>query len=149
MLAPSNWDHGAVRASASVSERSAAVVQDYVFVPAVSVDAERLLAFDAAVQPERQARDRILASWWTRATPECAIAAIHTESGVLWLGSASAGQAPGFPSGPIPAIAICSWFVDPAHFGKGIGKRMVKQLSAPGRFLYTFGIFVLIVLLLR
>ena len=54
-----------------------------------------------------------------------------------------------FPSGPIPAIAICSWFVDPAHFGKGIGKRMVKQLSAPGRFLYTFGIFVLIVLLLR
>jgi hypothetical protein len=59
-----------------VSERSAAVVQDYVFVPAVSVDAERLLAFDAAAQPERQARDRILASWWTRATPECAVAAI-------------------------------------------------------------------------
>lgn len=90
MLAPSNWDHGAVRASASVSERSAAVVQDYVFVPAVSIDAERLLAFDAAAQPERQARDRILASWWTRATPECAVAAIHTESG-----SAPAGQAPG------------------------------------------------------
>jgi hypothetical protein len=43
-----------------------------------------------------------------------------------------------FPSGSTPAIAICSWFVDPAHFGKGIGKRMVKQLSAPGRFLYTF-----------
>jgi len=144
MLAAFDWDHGAVRASAAVSERSSAVVQDYVFVPAVSVDAERLLAFDAAVQPERQARDRILASWWTRATPECAVAAIHTESG-----SAPAGQAPGFPSGPIPAIAICSWFVDPAQFGKGIGKRMVKQLSAPGRFLYTFGIFVLIVLLLR
>jgi hypothetical protein len=43
-----------------------------------------------------------------------------------------------FPSGSIPSIAICSWFVDPVHFGKGIGKRMVKQLSAPGRFLYTF-----------
>jgi hypothetical protein len=95
MLAPSNWDHGAVRASASVSERSAAVVQDYVFVPAVSVDAERLLAFDAAVQPERQARDRILASWWTRATPECAVAAIHPESGVLWLDLRRPGQAPG------------------------------------------------------
>jgi hypothetical protein len=80
MRAPSDWGHGAVRASAEVSKRSAAVVQDYVFVPAVSVDTERLLAFDAVVQPERRARDRILAPWWTRTTPECAVAAIHTES---------------------------------------------------------------------
>jgi len=121
-----------------VTERSTTVVQDYVFVPAVSVDAERLLAFDAVVQPERQARDRILTSWWTRATPECAVAAIHTPSGAMVGICAGRPSTWIFPSGSIPAIAICSWFVDPAHFGKGIGKRMVKQLSAPGRFLYTF-----------
>jgi len=138
MRAPSGWGSGAVRACGAVTERSTTVVQDYVFVPAVSVDAERLLAFDAVVQPERQARDRILTSWWTRATPECAVAAIHTPSGAMVGICAGRPSTWIFPSGSTPAIAICSWFVDPAHFGKGIGKRMVKQLSAPGRFLYTF-----------
>jgi hypothetical protein len=138
MRAPSYWGHGAVRASAAVSQRSASAMQDYVFVPAASIDAERLLAFDAVVQPERHPRDRILASWWMRATPECAIAAIHTPSGAIVGICAGRPSTWIFPSGSIPSIGICSWFVDPAHFGKGIGKRMVKQFSAPGRFLYTF-----------
>jgi ribosomal protein S18 acetylase RimI-like enzyme len=138
MRAPFDWFSDAVRASAAVSERSTAFVQDYEFVPAVSVDAERLLAFDAIVQPERQARDRILASWWRHATPDCAVAAIHTPSGAMVGICAGRPSTWVFPSGSTPAVAICSWFVDPAHFGKGIGKRMVKQLSAPGRFLYTF-----------
>ena len=43
-----------------------------------------------------------------------------------------------FASGSTPSIGICEWFVDPAHFGKGIGKRMVQHFSAPGKFLYTF-----------
>ena len=121
-----------------MSERSAAAVQDYLLVPAASVNTERLLAFDAVVQPERQPRDRILASWWRYATPECAIAAIHTPSGAMVGICAGRPSTWIFASSSIPSIAICSWFVDPAHFGKGIGKRMVQQLSAPGRFLYTF-----------
>ena len=121
-----------------MSERSAVVAQDYTLVPAASVDADRLLAFDAVVRPQRQPRDRILASWWRSAAPECAIAAIHTPSGAM------VGICGGRPSTwivasrSIPATAICEWFVDPAHFGKGIGKRMVQQFDAPGRFLYTF-----------
>jgi hypothetical protein len=121
-----------------MSERSAVVAQDYTLVPAASVDADRLLAFDAVVRPQRQPRDRILASWWRSAPPECAIAAIHTPSGEM------VGICGGRPSTwivasrSIPATAICEWFVDPAHFGKGIGKRMVQQFDAPGRFLYTF-----------
>jgi GNAT superfamily N-acetyltransferase len=115
-----------------------ALGQEYTLVPAASVDAERLVAFDAVVRPHRQPHDRILASWWRRAAPECAIAAIHTPSGAM------VGICGGRPSTwilasrPTPATAICEWFVDPGHFGKGIGKRMVQQLGAPGRFLYTF-----------
>jgi hypothetical protein len=121
-----------------MSERSAAVAKDYMLVPAASVDAKRLLAFDAVVRPQRQPRDRILASWWRRAAPECAIAAIHTPTGSM------VGICGGRPSTwivasrCIPATGICEWFVHPAHFGKGIGKRMVQQFGAPGRFLYTF-----------
>src|SRR5262245_37559767 len=138
MRTPPYRSHGSVGASTPMSECSAAAVQDYLLVPAASVNTERLLAFDAVVQPERQPRDRILASWWRYATPECAVAAIHTPSGAMVGICAGRPSTWIFPSGSIPAIAICSWFVDPTHFGKGIGKRMVKQLSAPGRFLYTF-----------
>jgi len=121
-----------------MSERRAAAAQDYTLVPAASVDKERLLAFDAVARPERQGRDRVLASWWRHAPPECAVAAIHTPSDAMVGICAGRPSTWIFTSGPVPAIAICEWFVDPAHFGKGIGKRMVQKFSSPGRFLYTF-----------
>ena len=121
-----------------MSERNAAAVQDYLLVPAASVDAERLLAFDAVVRPDRRPRDRILTSWWRRATSECATAAIHTPSGTMVGICAGRPSTWSFASGSIPSIGICEWFVDPAHFGKEIGKRMVQHFSTPGKFLYTF-----------
>lgn len=121
-----------------MNERSGTASQDYVLVPAASIDEKRLLAFDATVRPGRQPADRILASWWRRAAPECAVAAIHGPS------EAMVGICGGRPSTWIlasrttPTVAICEWFVDPAHAGKGIGKRMVQHFSAPDRYLYTF-----------
>ena len=125
--------------SAAMSQRRAAAVQDYLLVPAASVDAERLLAFDAVVRPDRRPRDRILTSWWQqRATSECATAAIHTPSGTMVGICAGRPSTWSFASGSIPSIGICEWFVDPAHFGKEIGKRMVQHFSTPGKLLYTF-----------
>jgi GNAT superfamily N-acetyltransferase len=40
----------------------------------------------------------------------------------------------------LPAVAICDWYVSPAHAGKGIGKRLVQHFDAPDRFLYAFSI---------
>jgi ribosomal protein S18 acetylase RimI-like enzyme len=138
MCTPPYQRRADVSASAAMSERGAAALQDYLLVPAASVDAEQLVAFDAVVRPDRHPRDRILTSWWRRATPECAIAAIHTPSGTMVGICAGRPSTWIFASGSTPSIAICEWFVDPAHFGKGIGKRMVQHFSAPGKFLYTF-----------
>jgi GNAT superfamily N-acetyltransferase len=113
---------------------------DYAFVPARSVDDARLLAFAAAAWPDRPAHDRILSSWWRRAEPGCAVAAVEQAGGAM-TGICAVRPAEWIiAGGPVSAVAICEWYVAPHHAGKGIGKRMVQRLAKPGQLVYAFSI---------
>jgi GNAT superfamily N-acetyltransferase len=113
---------------------------DYDLVPAKSVAERRLVDFAAAVWPDRSPHEHFLAGWWTRANPADAVAALHRSTGEM------AGICGGRPcewtiAGQfVPAVAICDWYVAPAHAGKGLGKRLVQNFQLPGRFLYAFSI---------
>jgi GNAT superfamily N-acetyltransferase len=123
-----------------MSERSSSGSNDYAFVPAKSVPDSKLIAFASAVWPGRAPRERIDASWWRRAEEGCAVAAVHEPTGAM------AGLCGGRPSQWMtagrsgPAVAICDWYVDPGHAGRGIGKRLVQQFEAPDRFIHAFSI---------
>jgi len=110
----------------------------YSLVPAKSIDDDTLIKFAAAVWPDRPPHDRILSSWWRRAEPACAVAAIHNATGTM------AGLCGGRPSQwtirgqTHPAVAISDWYVAPGHTGKLIGKRLVRQFDAPDRFMHAF-----------
>ncbi len=123
------------RTSAEKSEGT----QDYAFVPANSVDQARLLEFAAAAWPDRTP-DRVLSSWWRRAEPHCALAAIHEQTGKM------AGVCGGRPSEwviggrPVSGVAICEWSIAPGHEGHGLGKRMAQHFAAEDNFLYTFSL---------
>jgi GNAT superfamily N-acetyltransferase len=113
--------------------------QGYDFVPARSVDAARLIAFAAAVWPDRP-HDQLVARWWRRAEPGCAVAAIHEKSGAM-AGFCSARPSDWVIDGKsVPTIAICDWYVDPAHAGKGIGKCLTQHLEMADQFVYTFSL---------
>jgi hypothetical protein len=107
-----------------------------VFVPANSVDEERLIKFAAAVWPERP-RERILATWWRRAEPDCAIAAVNQSTGRM------VGLCAGIPGewmigGRIfPATAICDWYVVPDQEGKLLGRRLIRRFDVPDRVVYA------------
>jgi hypothetical protein len=107
-----------------------------VFVPAKSIDEEELMRFSAAVWPERP-RERILATWWRRAEPDCAIAAVNQTSGRM------VGLCAGIPcewvvGGRVfPATAICDWYVVPDHEGKLLGRRMIRRYDVPDRIVYA------------
>jgi hypothetical protein len=107
-----------------------------VFVPAKSIDPEELMRFAAAVWPERP-RERILATWWRRADPDCAIAAIHQTT------SRMVGLCAGIPcewvvgGSVLPATAICDWYVVPDHEGKLLGRRMIRRYDVPDRIVYA------------
>jgi GNAT superfamily N-acetyltransferase len=109
----------------------------YVVVPAKSIDAEQLMSFADAVWPERP-RERILATWWRRAAPEWAVAAIDEPSGRM------VGLCAGRPSRwtidgrSHPAVAICDWYVAPDHEGKLLGRRLLRRFETPDRLLYAF-----------
>jgi GNAT superfamily N-acetyltransferase len=113
---------------------------DYELVPGKLVDERRLIEFAVAVWPDRSPHDGFLAGWWMRADPSAAIAAVHRTSGEM------AGICGGRPcqwaiAGEVlPAVAICDWYVAPAHAGKGLGKRLVQHFDFGGRFLYAFSI---------
>jgi GNAT superfamily N-acetyltransferase len=113
---------------------------DYELVPATSVAHDRLAAFVAMIWPEQAVEERIRAFWWKRAGPTFAVAAVHRPSGAM------AGLCGGrhcewtIAERPLPAVAICDWYVSPQHAGKGIGKRLVQHFDAPERFLYAFSI---------
>jgi GNAT superfamily N-acetyltransferase len=114
--------------------------EDYAFVPATTVEESRLIEFAAAVWPGRSPGDHVLSSWWRRAEPGYAVAAVHRATGAMagicggraceW---AIAGER-------LPAVAICDWYVAPAHAGRGLGKRLVQHFETPARFLYAFSI---------
>jgi hypothetical protein len=112
----------------------------YVLVPARSIDEDRLIDFAAAVWPQQSPNYRILSSWWRRADPACAVAAVHQASGAM------AGLCGGRPcewrvtEHTQPGIGICDWYVAPGHAGRGLGRRLVKHFDAPDRFFYAFSI---------
>jgi ribosomal protein S18 acetylase RimI-like enzyme len=113
--------------------------EGYDFVPARSVQTARLVAFAAAVWPDRP-HDQLVARWWRRAEPGCAVAAIHRASGAM-AGFCSARPSDWLIDGKsVPTIAICDWYVDPAHAGKGIGKCLTQHLELADQFVYTFSL---------
>jgi len=109
----------------------------YALIPAKDVDEERLIDFAAEVWPERS-RERTLSSWWRRAEPSCAIAAVHRATGKM-AGICCARPSRWTIAGrTVAAIAICEWYVAPGDAGKGIGKHLVRHFESPNLFLYTF-----------
>jgi hypothetical protein len=113
---------------------------EYAVVPARSIDDARLVKFAAAAWRNRPPYDRILASWWRNAAPECAVAAIHQPS------QAMVGLCGGRPcewviGGEVhPAVSICDWYVDPRHEGRLIGRRILRHFQLPGRFVNAISI---------
>jgi GNAT superfamily N-acetyltransferase len=111
----------------------------YDFVPANSIDQAHLIAFSAAVWPDRPA-DQLVSRWWRRAEPSCATAAVHRPTGAL------AGFCSARPSDwvinrqTVSAVAICDWYVDPAHAGKGLGKRLLRCFETVDRFVFAFSL---------
>jgi hypothetical protein len=112
----------------------------YALVPATSVSDADLGAFAAVLGPRAPSYEQIRASWWRRAQPPCAVAAVHKETGAM------VGLCGGRPSEwmiggrAVPAVAICDWYVHPGHAGKLIGKRMVQHFQRPDRMLYAISI---------
>lgn len=116
------------------------ISSDYALVPANSIDEGRLIDFAKTVWPDQGPHYRMLSSWWRRAEPHCAVAAVHQPTGAM------AGLCGGRPcewsiaDRSLSAIAICDWYVAPDHAGKGLGKRLVQHFDTPERFLYAFSI---------
>jgi hypothetical protein len=123
-----------------MSEQGSPQAGDYVFVPARSISNDKLIEFAAATWPRHANSEKILSSWWQRAEPHCAVAAIHKATGTM------SGVCAGLPSSWIiggklhSAVAISTWYVSPQHAGKGLGKRLVQNYAAPGAFMYAFSI---------
>lgn len=111
----------------------------YAFVPANMVDQAKLLEFAAVAWPDRTP-DRVLASWWRRAEPHCAVAAVHRESGAM--AGICAGRPGEWAIGgrTVPGIAICEWFVAPAHEGRALGKRLVQLFATNETFMHAFSL---------
>jgi GNAT superfamily N-acetyltransferase len=116
---------------------SAEVMGGYLVVPAKSIEPEQLMKFADAVWPERP-RERILATWWRRAAPEWAVAAVERASGRL-VGVCAGRPATWTIGGRVhPAVAICDWYVAPDHEGKLLGRRLLRRFETPDRLLYAF-----------
>jgi GNAT superfamily N-acetyltransferase len=122
----------------SEEDRSQLRVRDYAFVPAKSIGDADLVTFAAAAWPERPPYERVLASWWRRADPSCAVAAVHEATGTMAALCAARPAAWIIARRAATGRAICEWYVAPAHAGKGIGKRLVQHFAGPDRFLYAF-----------
>ena len=113
-------------------------VGGYEFVPARSIPDDALVKFAAAAWPERPPYERVLANWWRRADPSCAVAAVHAASGAMAALCAARPSQWIIGGVPVTGRAICEWYVTPDHAGKGIGKRLVQHFTRPDRFLYAF-----------
>ncbi|MGH6736252.1 MAG: GNAT family N-acetyltransferase [Methyloceanibacter sp.] len=122
-----------------MSDRDAERPGVYALVPAQSVSNDKLLAFAASVLPETSP-ERMLQSWWRRADPSLAVAALHQGTRTI------AGLCVGRPStwmiegNSCPAVAICSWYVAPDHGGRLIGRRLVRHFEAPDRLMYAYSL---------
>jgi len=125
---------------AGAPPRVDAAINGYALVPATSVDPAALLAFAAAIWPELDPQARVRAFWWRRAGPEQAVAAVARDGGAM--AGLCGGRHCVFRIGgrSVPAVAICDWYVVPAHVGRGLGKHLVHSFATPQRFLYAFSI---------
>jgi|GEM_PF-2907894 len=109
----------------------------YLVVPAKSIDPEQLMKFADAVWPERP-RERILATWWRRAAPEWAVAAIDRANERM-VGLCAGRPARWMIGGRVHgAVAICDWYVAPDHEGRLLGRRLLRRFETPERLLYAF-----------
>src|ERR1700751_4908861 len=109
----------------------------YLVVPAKSIDPEQLMKFADAVWPERP-RERILATWWRRAAPEWAVAAIDRANERM-VGLCAGRPARWMIGGRVhEAVAICDWYVAPDHEGRLLGRRLLRRFETPDRLLYAF-----------
>jgi hypothetical protein len=109
----------------------------YLIVPAKSIEPEQLMSFADVVWPNRP-RERILATWWRRAAPEWAVAALNGTSGRM-VGVCAGRPATWTIGGRVhPAVAICDWYVAPDHEGKLLGRRLLRRFETPERLLYAF-----------
>jgi GNAT superfamily N-acetyltransferase len=122
-----------------MTERDQVRAAGYDFVPANSIDQAHLIAFSAAVWPDRPA-DQLISRWWRRAEPSCATAAVHEATGAL------AGFCSARPSDwvinrqTVSTVAICDWYVDPAHAGKGLGKYLLRCFETVDKFVFAFSL---------
>jgi hypothetical protein len=120
-----------------MSDQEASRAGAYALAPARKVEHAALSAFAQTIWPGRPP-ERLLSSWWMRADDSCAVAAVHQPSGAV------AALCAGRPSewaigGQIySAVAICDWYVSPAHQARMLGRRVVRHFTAPGRMMYAF-----------
>jgi Acetyltransferase (GNAT) family len=111
----------------------------YDFVPANSIDQAHLIAFSAAVWPDRPA-DQLVSRWWRRAEPSCATAAVHQATGAM-AGFCSARPSDWVINGrTVSTVAICDWYVHPAHAGNGLGKFLLRRFETVDKFVFAFSL---------
>jgi hypothetical protein len=122
---------------ATATEQHSSGETSYALVSAKLVEPDKLVAFSQVVWPDGPP-DRLLASWWRFASEDCSVAAIHRPTGLM------AGLCAGRPSEwligtqPCAAVAICDWYVAPAHAARMLGRRLVRHFARPDRLLYAF-----------
>src|SRR5262249_25445976 len=115
-------------------------VGGYAFVPATAIDEPRLLAFTAAVFPHPPAREPAAPHSWRGPAPALGVAAVHEASGAM---AGLCGVRPIewiIGGAPRPAFAMSDWYVDAAHAGHGIGKRLVQHFERPDHFVYAISL---------
>jgi hypothetical protein len=111
----------------------------YDFVPAKSINHEHLVAFSAAVWPDRPA-DQLVSRWWRRAEPSCATAAVHEETGAMASFCSARPSDWVIKRQTAPTVAICDWYVDPAHAGKGLGKCLLQRFETVDKLVFAFSL---------
>jgi ribosomal protein S18 acetylase RimI-like enzyme len=122
-----------------MTETDQARAAGYNFVPANSINQAHLSAFAAAVWPDRPA-DQLVSRWWRRAEPSCATAAVHEATGAM-AGFCSARPSDWVINGQtVSTLAICDWYVDPAHAGKGLGKCLLRRFETVDKFVFAFSV---------
>lgn len=99
-----------------------------------------MIEFTATVWPNLLPGPRADRFWWRRADPSGAVAAVHQTTGAM-AGLCGGRRIEWTVAGRThPALAITDWYVDPAHAGHGIGKRLIQGFEAPGRFVYAISL---------
>jgi Acetyltransferase (GNAT) family len=111
----------------------------YNFVPAKSIDQAHLNAFSAAVWPDCPA-DQLVSRWWRCAEPSCATAVVHEATGDMAAFCSARPSDWVVNRQTVSTVAICDWYVDPAHAGKGLGKCLLQRFETADKFVFAFSL---------